>query len=71
MPPIRRPKWAASTTTASQANQQRQAAAPRHGLRSRATRSKASGPVSVLGHTTSSLCRVNACTNSGPIVAAG
>ena len=53
MPSIRRPKRVASTPTASQANQQRQAVAPRRGLRSRATRGEASGPVSVLGHPTS------------------
>jgi hypothetical protein len=53
MPPVRRPKRVASTTTASQANQQRQAAAPHRGLRSQATRGEASGPVSVLGYTTS------------------
>ena len=53
MPSIRRPKRVASTPNASRANQQRQAAAPRRGLRSRATRGEASGPVSVLGHPTS------------------
>jgi hypothetical protein len=53
MPSIRQPKRVASTPTAAQANQQRQAAAPCHSLHSRATRGEASGPVSVLGQTTS------------------
>ena len=53
IPSICRPKWVASTPTASRANPQRQAAAPRRGLRSQAARGEASGPVSVLGHPTS------------------
>jgi hypothetical protein len=50
---IHRPKRVASTPTASRANQQRQAAAPRRSLRSQATRGEASRPVSVLDHPTS------------------
>ena len=44
MPPIRRQKRVASssTTTGSQANEQRQASAPRHSLRSRANRGESS-----------------------------